>query len=116
MCCCSCLCSASCIWGSCKGLGGGSRGLAHGAWLVCVPRLLAQIPSYLQQGRRALALPQTLVKDNYIPVVASVASDGQGQALNVNADTAAGEVRLPTPRCACAAPVASACACQEWGP
>ncbi|GAB4814942.1 hypothetical protein N2152v2_001988 [Parachlorella kessleri] len=34
----------------------------------------------------------TLVEDNYIPVVASVASDGNGQALNVNADTAAGEI------------------------
>lgn len=34
----------------------------------------------------------TLVGDNYIPVVASVASDGKGQALNVNADTAAGEI------------------------
>ncbi len=30
--------------------------------------------------------------DGYIPVVASVASDGKGQGLNVNADTAAGEV------------------------
>ena len=39
-----------------------------------------------------LAVLQTLVEDNYIPVVASVASDGNGQALNVNADTAAGEV------------------------
>lgn len=35
----------------------------------------------------------SLVKDNYIPVVATVATDGNGQALNVNADTAAGEVR-----------------------
>ena len=33
-----------------------------------------------------------LVKSSYIPVVASVASDGNGQALNVNADTAAGEI------------------------
>lgn len=38
---------------------------------------------------------QTLVTDGYIPVVASVASDGKGQGLNVNADTAAGEVRTP---------------------
>lgn len=37
--------------------------------------------------------PQTLASDGYIPVVASVASDGKGQGLNVNADTAAGEVR-----------------------
>lgn len=35
---------------------------------------------------------QTLVRDGLIPVVASVASDGHGQALNVNADTAAGEI------------------------
>lgn len=37
---------------------------------------------------------QTLVADGYIPVVASVASDGKGQGLNVNADTAAGEVSV----------------------
>lgn len=37
-------------------------------------------------------LIRTLVSDNYIPVLASVASDGAGQALNVNADTAAGEI------------------------
>lgn len=38
------------------------------------------------------ALLRTLVDDGYIPVVASVASDGKGQGLNVNADTAAGEI------------------------
>ena len=37
---------------------------------------------------------QTLVSDGYIPVVASVASNGKGQGLNVNADTAAGEVSV----------------------
>ncbi|RMZ52310.1 hypothetical protein APUTEX25_005063, partial [Auxenochlorella protothecoides] len=37
-------------------------------------------------------LIKTLVADDYIPVVASVASNGAGQALNVNADTAAGEI------------------------
>ncbi|KAL4423970.1 hypothetical protein ABPG75_001271 [Micractinium tetrahymenae] len=37
-------------------------------------------------------LLKTLVSDGYIPVVASVASDGKGQGLNVNADTAAGEI------------------------
>lgn len=37
-------------------------------------------------------LIEELVKSSYIPVVASVASDGKGQALNVNADTAAGEI------------------------
>ena len=39
------------------------------------------------------ALLRTLADDGYIPVVASVASDSTGQALNVNADIAAGEVR-----------------------
>jgi acetylglutamate kinase len=34
----------------------------------------------------------TLVADGYLPVVASVAADPGGQALNVNADIAAGEV------------------------
>lgn len=38
------------------------------------------------------SLLETLVEDGYIPVVASVASNGKGQALNVNADTAAGEI------------------------
>lgn len=38
------------------------------------------------------ALIEDLARDGYIPVVASVASDGEGQALNVNADTAAGEI------------------------
>ena len=37
-------------------------------------------------------LIKTLVESGYIPVVASVAADGDGQALNVNADIAAGEV------------------------
>ena len=37
-------------------------------------------------------LIETLVEGGYIPVVASVAADYDGQALNVNADIAAGEV------------------------
>jgi len=37
-------------------------------------------------------LVESLTKQGYIPVVATVASDGKGQALNVNADTAAGEI------------------------
>jgi acetylglutamate kinase len=37
-------------------------------------------------------LIESLAGAGYIPVVASVASDGNGQALNVNADTAAGEI------------------------
>ncbi len=49
----------------------------------------------------SLSLPplgsQTLVSDGYIPVVASVASNGKGQGLNVNADTAAGEVSRHVP-------------------
>jgi acetylglutamate kinase len=38
------------------------------------------------------SLIESLVAAGYIPVVATVASDGKGQALNVNADTAAGEI------------------------
>ena len=38
------------------------------------------------------SLIRALVEDGYIPVVASVAADNTGQALNVNADIAAGEV------------------------
>lgn len=37
-------------------------------------------------------LIEGLAMQGYIPVMASVASDGKGQALNVNADTAAGEI------------------------
>jgi hypothetical protein len=36
---------------------------------------------------------ETLVKDGYIPVLATVASSPTGESLNVNADIAAGEVR-----------------------
>ncbi|GKC87719.1 acetylglutamate kinase, chloroplastic [Tanacetum coccineum] len=35
---------------------------------------------------------RTLVSDNLIPVIASVAADGTGQSYNINADTAAGEL------------------------
>jgi hypothetical protein len=41
-------------------------------------------------------LLRSLVDSGYIPVVATVATDGKGQALNINADTAAGEVRRST--------------------
>jgi isopentenyl phosphate kinase len=37
-------------------------------------------------------LLRSLVASGYIPVVATVATDESGQALNVNADTAAGEI------------------------
>jgi hypothetical protein len=43
--------------------------------------------------RVAPTLLTSLVSSGYIPVVATVATDDRGQALNVNADTAAGEVR-----------------------
>ena len=35
---------------------------------------------------------QSLVDNSYIPVVSSVATDNQGQAYNINADTVAGEI------------------------
>ena len=34
----------------------------------------------------------TLVEGSYIPVVSSVAVDGEGQSYNINADTVAGEL------------------------
>nr|AHB35105.1 acetylglutamate kinase [Neoporphyra perforata] len=37
-------------------------------------------------------LLKILINNNYIPVIASVASDKQGQSYNINADTVAGEV------------------------
>lgn len=38
------------------------------------------------------ALVASLVSGGYIPVIATVAADDVGNALNINADTAAGEV------------------------
>lgn len=38
------------------------------------------------------AILEGLVKSGYIPVVSSIAADEQGQAYNINADTAAGEI------------------------
>ena len=52
-------------------------------------------------------LIRTLVEGDYIPVVASVAADFDGQALNVNADIAAGEVS-PS--------IAQAMLGREWAP
>nr|YP_010925857.1 acetylglutamate kinase [Neoporphyra seriata]WKD84089.1 acetylglutamate kinase [Neoporphyra seriata] len=37
-------------------------------------------------------LLEILINNNYIPVIASVAADKQGQSYNINADTVAGEV------------------------
>ncbi|GAB4140653.1 MAG: acetylglutamate kinase [Cyanobacteria bacterium J069] len=37
-------------------------------------------------------LIEALVREGYIPIVSSVAADDQGQAYNINADTAAGEL------------------------
>jgi acetylglutamate kinase len=38
------------------------------------------------------SLISTLVENNYIPIVSSVATDEKGQAYNINADTVAGEI------------------------
>lgn len=38
------------------------------------------------------SLVQSLVENNYVPVISSVASDENGQAYNINADTVAGEI------------------------
>lgn len=49
--------------------------------------------SYVGEVTRVDAtLLRSLVSSGYIPVVATVATDESGQALNVNADTAAGEI------------------------
>ena len=37
-------------------------------------------------------LIESLVSDNYVPVISSVAADENGQAYNINADTVAGEI------------------------
>lgn len=37
---------------------------------------------------------ETMSRNGFIPVVATIATDDKGQALNINADTAAGEVNL----------------------
>lgn len=43
------------------------------------------------------SLIKTLVQDGYIPVLATVAASPEGDSLNVNADIAAGEVRVDSP-------------------
>ena len=43
-------------------------------------------------ARTNTRLIDKLVEEGYIPVVASVADDASGQALNINADTVAGEI------------------------
>jgi hypothetical protein len=49
-------------------------------------------------ARTSLPLPPQIAAENgYTPVVATIATDDQGQALNINADTAAGEVCGPVP-------------------
>lgn len=56
------------------------------------------------------ALLQSLVDNSFIPVVSTVAVDGQtGQALNVNADTAAGEIASALQVWYTTAAVVSAC-------
>ena len=66
-------------------------------------RVLSQVLPLMQMAERGIGfvgditsikpdLISTLVEGGYIPVVASVAADYDGQALNVNADIAAGEV------------------------
>ena len=47
---------------------------------------------FAEAGFNATYSHAGLLQEQYIPVVASVAADHTGQALNVNADIAAGEV------------------------
>ena len=67
------------LWLACSGFGGLTRFRAR---FGCAGDITSVDASLLR----------TLVDDGYIPVVASVAADHAGQALNVNADIAAGEV------------------------
>ena len=39
-----------------------------------------------------IGLIESLVENNYVPVISSVAADENGQAYNINADTVAGEI------------------------
>jgi hypothetical protein len=63
-----------------------------GCPLLC--SLLASCRFVGEVTRVDATLLRSLVNSGYIPVVATVATDENGQALNVNADTAAGEVSL----------------------
>lgn len=56
------------------------------ALLCCGRRYVGEVT------RVDATLLRSLVSSGYIPVVATVATDETGQALNVNADTAAGEI------------------------
>lgn len=39
-----------------------------------------------------IGLIESLVESGYVPIISSVAADGNGQAYNINADTVAGEI------------------------
>lgn len=81
-----------------------TRQLAAHLFVLCVSCLyvLLLYCSYVGEVTRVdPTLLNSLVNSGYIPVVATVATDETGQALNVNADTAAGEVRVGTFECAC---------------
>lgn len=79
-----------------QGLGAPAFGLsgADGSLLVALPWREGRyglVGEVTQVNTKAL---RHLLEGGFLPVVAPLASDGHGQLLNVNADTAAGEIAL----------------------
>nr|AIA21356.1 acetylglutamate kinase [Pyropia kanakaensis] len=74
--------------------GGKSVGLSGKDGLLIIPRPSgkANLGFVGEVQNVDTKLLKILINNNYIPVIASVAADKQGQSYNINADTVAGEV------------------------
>ena len=74
--------------------GGKSVGLSGKDGLLITPRPSGQANlGFVGEVQHVdTKLLEILINNNYIPVIASVAADKQGQSYNINADTVAGEI------------------------
>nr|YP_010338398.1 acetylglutamate kinase [Bangia atropurpurea]UNJ18348.1 acetylglutamate kinase [Bangia atropurpurea] len=74
--------------------GGKSVGLSGKDGLLIIPRPSDQANlGFVGEVQSVNThLLEILINNNYIPVIASVAADKQGQSYNINADTVAGEI------------------------
>nr|YP_009244639.1 acetylglutamate kinase [Pyropia pulchra]AMK96881.1 acetylglutamate kinase [Pyropia pulchra] len=74
--------------------GGKSVGLSGKDGLIITPRPSGQANlGFVGEVQNVdTKLLKILISNNYIPVIASVAADKEGQSYNINADTVAGEV------------------------
>jgi len=73
--------------------GGSAVGISGKDGRVLKARVMDEDLGYVGEVTSVnISIIQSIVKDGHVPVLATVASDDYGQALNVNADTAAGEI------------------------